>query len=110
TPDPDDIVGAKVDLELSVRRELKEETGLDFADFDVEPGWTTVVDGQLIAQIKVLRSRDTAAALRAHIVAYLASGQHPELTDIRIVRQMSDIEPAMPGFIATFLASRLGSG
>ena len=31
TPDPDDIVGKRIDLDLSVRRELKEETGLDVA-------------------------------------------------------------------------------
>ncbi len=29
TPDPHDLVGEKVDLDQSVRRELKEETGLD---------------------------------------------------------------------------------
>jgi 8-oxo-dGTP pyrophosphatase MutT (NUDIX family) len=109
TPDPDDIVGAKVDLDLSVRRELREETGLDIAEFDIEPGWTMVVEGPLIAQIKVLRSSQTAAVLRSRILAYLASGQHPELIDIRVVRELSDIEPAMPAFIGAFLASRLGS-
>src|SRR5689334_11800919 len=56
TPDPDDIVAGKVDLDLSVRRELKEETGLDVAEFEQVPGWTMVVDGPLIAQIKVLHS------------------------------------------------------
>ena len=40
TPDRSDIVGGKVDLDLSVRRELKEETGLDVAEFTAEPGWT----------------------------------------------------------------------
>ena len=106
---PNNSVHGKVDLDLSVRRELKEETGLDVADFDIEPGWTTVVDGQLIAQIKVLRSNEVAAAIRSRILAYLGSGQRPELADIRIVRALSDIEPAMPPFIATFLASRLRS-
>lgn len=56
TPDPKDIVGDKVDLELSVRRELHEETGLSVAEFASEPGWTMITDGPLIAQIKVLRS------------------------------------------------------
>src|SRR6185312_16939891 len=32
TPDPADIVGDKVDLELSVGRELKEETGLNITE------------------------------------------------------------------------------
>ena len=54
------IVDGKVDLGLSLRRELKEETGLDMTAFDVEPGWTMSVDGALIAQIKVLRSNESA--------------------------------------------------
>ena len=58
TPDPGIIVDGKVDLGLSLRRELKEETGLDMTAFDAEPGWTMTVDGALIAQIKVLRSNE----------------------------------------------------
>ena len=67
TPDPDDIVGGKVDFEHSVRRELLEETGLAMDDFTLEPGWTMVVDGSLIGQIKVLRARESAKALHARI-------------------------------------------
>ncbi len=72
TPDPDDVVDGKVDLDLSVRRELKEETGLDIAEFEPEPGWTMVADGALIAQIKVLRSHEPSAVLRER--ALRASG------------------------------------
>jgi 8-oxo-dGTP pyrophosphatase MutT (NUDIX family) len=110
TPDPHDLVGDKVALDLSVTRELREETGLSPAEFEVEPGWTTVVDGSLVAQIKVLRSNQTAAALRDRILAHLASEQHPELADIRIVGNPTDIDPAMPRFVTAFLASRLIDG
>jgi 8-oxo-dGTP pyrophosphatase MutT (NUDIX family) len=106
TPDPDDIVGGKVDLDLSVRRELKEETGLDVTEFEIEPGWTMVIDGPLIAQIKVLRSNKTAAVLRERILAHLASEKRPELADILIVRGPGDIDPSMPRFVNAFLASR----
>src|SRR5690349_14562088 len=54
TPDPRDIVGNNVDLGASVARELMEETGFDIAQFSAEPGWTAVVDRQLIVQIKTL--------------------------------------------------------
>jgi len=107
TPDPKDIVGDKVDLELNVKRELHEETGLKFAEFVREPGWTMVTDGPLIAQIKVLRSKETSAVLRGRILMHLAAEQHPELIDIRIIRKLADIDPAMPRFVAAFLASRL---
>lgn len=110
TPEPRDRVGEKVDLDLSVRRELKEETGLDAGKFDAEPGWTMVVDGPLIAQIKTLHSAETANALRERVLAHLASEPHPELSGVRIVGKLADIDPAMPRFVTAFLASRLGRG
>ncbi len=110
TPDPDDIVDGTVDLDFSVQRELKEETGLDVAEFDAEPGWTMVVDGPLIAQIKVLRSNETSTVLRERVLAHLASEPHPELADIRIVRGSADFDSAMPKFVTAFLASRFAEG
>jgi 8-oxo-dGTP pyrophosphatase MutT (NUDIX family) len=108
TPDRDDIVGTCVDLDLSVRRELKEETGLDVAEFNAEPGWITVLDGSLIAHIKVLHSEESAEALCARIVDYLAEERQPELANIRIVRDLGDFDPAMPRFVTAFLAHRFG--
>ena len=106
TPDPEDIVGTRVDLDLSVRRELKEETGLDVADFAAEPGWTTVFDLPLIAHIKVLRSAEPADTLRERILGHLANERQPELVDIRIVRSPADFDSAMTGFVTAFLAQR----
>jgi 8-oxo-dGTP pyrophosphatase MutT (NUDIX family) len=89
-----------------VRRELKEETGLDVAEFSAEPGWTTVFDTSLIAHIKVLRSGESAEALRARVLGHLALERQPELADIRIVRSPADFDPAMPHFVTAFLAQR----
>ena len=110
TPDPGIIVNGKVDLGLSLRRELKEETGLDMTAFDAEPGWTMAVDGALIAQIKVLRSNETATALRRRILEYLASEERPELSDIRIVRGPGDFDPAMSGYAIAFLTAWFSRG
>jgi 8-oxo-dGTP pyrophosphatase MutT (NUDIX family) len=109
-PDPDDIIDGKVDLDLSVRRELKEETGLDISEFEVEPGWTMVVDGPLITEIKVLRSKESADVLYGRIHVHLVSERYSELADIRIVREAADISPVMSRFIAAFLASRFAEG
>jgi 8-oxo-dGTP pyrophosphatase MutT (NUDIX family) len=103
TPDPSDIVDGKVDLAWSVERELKEETGLDIAAFAAEPGWTTVVDGPLIVQVRTLRSAQPADELRARMLAHLASEAQPELSDIRIVRGPADYAPAMPAFVMAWL-------
>ena len=108
TPDPNDIAGDRVDLDGSVRRELAEETGLDAATLNLEPGWTTVFAGPRIAQIKVLRSDETAAALRARIMDHLRQVPQPELADIRIVRGPADLDPMMPAFVVAFLRHRWG--
>ncbi len=106
TPDPDDIVDGTVDLDLSVRRELKEETGLAVGEFTPDPGWTTVFAGGLIAHIKVLRSDQSAEVLRARVLAHFTRERQPELSDIRIVRSAADFDPAMPHFVTGFLAQR----
>lgn len=106
TPDPGDIVDGRVDLDYSVRRELKEETGLDEVEFSAEPGWTAVVDGGLIALIKVLRSHESAETLYGRVTEYLGREQQPELAGIRIVRGPADFDPAMRSFAVAFLARR----
>lgn len=103
TPDPSDIVDGKVDLAWSVERELKEETGLDIDAFAIEPGWTTLVDGPLIVQVRTLRSTQPADALRDRMLEHLASERQPELSDIRIVRGPQDYAPTMPGFVTAVL-------
>jgi 8-oxo-dGTP pyrophosphatase MutT (NUDIX family) len=110
TPDPSDIADGKVDLEFSVRRELKEETGLSVAEFTAEPGWTAVEDGGLIVMIKTLRSAQMAEDLRARIVAQLAREQRPELSEIHIVSGTADFNAAMPAFVTAFLAQRFAGG
>ncbi|HET7848670.1 MAG TPA: NUDIX hydrolase [Pseudolabrys sp.] len=106
TPDPDDIVQNRVDLEFSIRRELKEETGLDTAALDAEPGWTTVVDGPLIAHIKVLKARATAADLQDRIAMFLGGDRSPELAGTAIASSAADLAPAMPDFVTAFLNDR----
>jgi pyridoxine kinase len=106
TPDANDIIDGKVDFEHSVRRELLEETGLAVDDFTPEPGWTMVVDGPLIGQIKVLRARESAKALHARILAFLGRETKPELADIRVIYGPGDFDQAMPRYVTAFLASR----
>ena len=103
-PDLSDIDGARVDLTRNVMREIGEETGLTRADFEAEEGWTAVLAGPRIAQIKMLRVRETAPALRERILAHLASEAQPELADIRIVRGPADFEAMMPPFVTAFLS------
>lgn len=102
-PDLTDIDGTRVDLVHNLIREIGEETGLGQADFEAEPGWTTVLAGPRIAQMKRLRARETAPELRRRILANLAHEPQPELVDVRIVRSPADFDPMMPPFVTAFL-------
>lgn len=106
TPDPSDVIDGKIDFDFSARRELHEETGLDAASFDAEPGWTIAIDGALVAAIKIMRSPLAAEPLRARILENLARQQQPELADIHIARGSGDFAPTMRGFVKVFLAHR----
>jgi len=103
TPDLDDVVDGRVDLAGSICRELKEETGLDTAEFSAEPGWYAVIGGARIALIKILRAKDGAETLGERILAHLSREPQPELADIRVVRGPDDLDPMMPAFVPAFL-------
>jgi len=103
TPDPKDIVGDKVDLDGSVLRELAEETGLTAADVALDPGWHAVLAGPRLAMLKPVSSPLPAEELRARILAHIAAETHPELADVRIVRDPADLDEMMPEFIHDYL-------
>ena len=103
TPDPSDVISGKVDLELSMRRELAEETGLDAEQFDVEPGWYVALAGPRIGLIKVLHARETAATLCERVHAHLAQEETPELSDILMVGGPNDLDPMTPPFVVAVL-------
>ncbi|MFA6264628.1 MAG: NUDIX hydrolase [Pseudolabrys sp.] len=107
TPDRSDLVGQRVDFDFSVRRELREETGLDASELTEEPGWTLSIHGSLIAAIKVMRSPRTAEVLRAEMLRHLARERQPELADIKIIRGPADFNPKMRPFARAFLATKL---
>jgi 8-oxo-dGTP pyrophosphatase MutT (NUDIX family) len=105
TPDPKDVTNGMLDLGGSAARELFEETGIDIATLSPLPGWSLVRERNFIALIKSFASPEKAQDLRARVLRYLASGAHPELSDIRIVRDRGDLTAQIPGFVITFLES-----
>jgi 8-oxo-dGTP pyrophosphatase MutT (NUDIX family) len=103
TPEPTDIlVDGTLDLQTNLRRELLEETGIDIDDLDAERGWTVVVDSAVVAIMKKLMARQDASELRARIFQYFATEAQPELSDIRPVWALSDLDDRMPRFLHAF--------
>ena len=105
TPDPKDVTDGMLDLGGSAARELFEETGIDITTLSARPGWSFVRERNFIALIKSFASVEQAQDLHARVMRYLASGAHPELSDIRIVRDRGDLTAQIPGFVITFLES-----
>jgi 8-oxo-dGTP pyrophosphatase MutT (NUDIX family) len=92
TPDHNDIFGMRVDLFASVRRELREETGVSPDEVAFAAGWTIVHAPPRIACMKITRIDTTAASVKARVDAFLAADPDPELQRMHIVRSAQDIE------------------
>jgi 8-oxo-dGTP pyrophosphatase MutT (NUDIX family) len=107
TPDLDDIRDGTVDIAGSVAREVEEETGLTPADYRAAAHWDCVVCGRSIAMIRILNVDGSGQELRARIEANLALQRQPELTAIHLVRETSDLNPAMPRFVTAFMEAQL---
>jgi len=103
TPEPQDVVGDKVDLDANVMREVAEETGLGPDDYEPEPGWHAMLTGSRIALVKMLQLPERADAVRDRILRHLARETMPELADVRIARGPADLTPVMPEFVTAFL-------
>ena len=107
TPDPSDVRDGMVDIEGSVRRELHEETGLDPASLQFDPGMTLVMDGCRVGFMKRVRSPEPADALVARIAAFLAQDPEPELARMHVIRSAAEIGPAVQVSAATYLRAKL---
>lgn len=105
TPDPSDRrPDGTVDLSRSVHREMEEETGLTPADYETADHWIAVRSGGLVAFMRPLRFAEPAEAVRTRIRAFLGREAEPELSDIRIVRSLADLDPsAMPAYLQAFM-------
>ncbi len=103
TPDRDDVVDGRVDIEGSARRELAEETGLDPDALAFKPGFTLIHDALRVCCMKAVHAPEPADALVARIHAGLARQALPELSRMHVVRREADITPAMPFFVAAYM-------
>ena len=103
TPDPADIRNGKVDLDHSIRRELLEETGLDVAELEADPGWIVVEEQARLVAYRTMRAQESGEVLRQKVEDYLARQDDSELAAVRLVRNATDLVPAMPDYVQVFL-------
>ena len=80
-----------IDIDASISRELREETGLAPADLQRRPGYIATFCGPLVSIGIEYRSPLAADALRDRILSHIAHDVKSELTDIVIVRSVGDL-------------------
>lgn len=111
TPDSSDILGARVDLAASARRELREETGISADEVATAAGWTIVHAPPRIACMKIMRMAETAQNIKARVDAFLAVDPGAELRRLHIVRRKQDLDAInSPRYVADFIAHELEDG
>jgi 8-oxo-dGTP pyrophosphatase MutT (NUDIX family) len=106
TPDRDDArPDGTLDLAGSVTRELGEETGLRVEDLTVGEGWTVLIEQGRIAFMREVRIDLPADEARALMLERMKHLEEEELSDIVIVRDLTDTEKHdMPPFMRRYLA------
>lgn len=108
--DARDVCEDTVDIDASIARELAEETGLAAAKLARTPGYVLTRAGPLMSIGIEWRSALPAEALRARILAHVASQSEPELADIVIVRKCDEIdENTVPRYARALLRLLLGA-
>ncbi len=110
TPDPNDILGGKVDLDRSARRELLEETGLQPEEPAITENWTIVFGPWRIACMRPMTLALSADEAKARIDDFLRRDPHAELSRMHIGRRTEDIDEArMPALVAAYLRAAFGA-
>jgi len=103
TPDPSDLVGDRVDIEGSIVREVEEETGLTPAGYTARPEFLCVIAKPAVAIVQVLDLKTSAAVAKQTILNNIAREELPEFSDVHLIRNVADITPAMPRYVAAFI-------
>lgn len=81
-----------IDIDGSIVREITEETGIAVAALTRQPGYVLVATDASIAVAVEYRSPLTSQQLRSAALRHLAREAAPELSDVLLVRAVSDLE------------------
>lgn len=106
--DEADIVGDQVDVEASIRREAREETGLDLSDAAAEGrllGWRR---GRIVSIFRRYRCAEPADALVARMREHVRTSPEQEVEDIVVVRSPSEAGAAAPDYMQALIRFHFG--
>jgi 8-oxo-dGTP pyrophosphatase MutT (NUDIX family) len=113
--DESDIKNGSVDVQGSILREAREETGLDLSGAVAENrllGWRS---GRLVAVFRRFRLEETADVLVERMREHIRTDPEQEIADVVVVRAPQDAGPTAPSYMQAmidfhFAAAELKSG
>lgn len=94
--DESDISGITVDLEGNMRREVREETGIDLSRTPAERQLLCWRRGGRVAIYRRFRLDQPAAVLAERMRAHIRTDPEQEIEDVVVVRGPGDAGPAAP--------------
>ncbi|SOE10454.1 hypothetical protein SAMN05877838_0773 [Hoeflea halophila] len=97
--DPSDIRDGMVDVDGSILREAREETGLDLTAAAAESRLLCWRSGGLVAVFRRFRLTETADVLAARIRAHIRTSAEGEIEDVVVVRAPQDAGPTVPDYM-----------
>ncbi|OCW57555.1 NUDIX domain-containing protein [Hoeflea olei] len=101
--DESDIVDAGVDLDGSMRREVREETGLDLSHAVAEGRLFAWRSGWLVAVFRRFRLDQPAEQIAERVRAHIRTGTEDEIEDVVVVRGPGDAGPTVPPYMRAMI-------
>lgn len=106
--DPHDLSDGQLDPIANAVREIREEVGLEVADWPSDPGFLVIPSGpNRVAVVKVYRAAETAAALQTQIEAFLPDGSDGELAGVTFVPLAERLDPKLSAVYVNALLGEL---
>jgi 8-oxo-dGTP pyrophosphatase MutT (NUDIX family) len=84
--DAHDLVDGRCDIDLNMRREVAEETGLDLADADVEPDYFAIHALNSVTIFRIFRFRLSERDMLERIAGHIAADPDPEISEAVAIR------------------------
>ncbi|WP_417419394.1 NUDIX domain-containing protein [Hoeflea sp.] len=101
--DESDIKGGMVDVEGSIHREAREETGLDLSQAVAERRLLCWRQGRRVAVFRRFRLDETADVLAARMREHIRTDPEQEIEDVVVVRAAQDAGPTTPAYMQAMI-------
>lgn len=84
--EPEDVAGGEVDLEANMRREVREETGLDLSVARADEGAFAALRNNTLMMCRLYRFPWTAQDIIERVRAHMAADHEQEIDDVIAIR------------------------